>query len=53
MIYWFYYWIYSDYVTLNRDYETRELNIDVNNDWTDEYFKIGPDSPNWSIMLWV
>ena len=53
MIYGFFYWIYSDYVTLNRDYETRELNIDVNNDWIDEYFKIGPDSPNWSIMLWV
>lgn len=46
-------WIYSDYITLKRDFETREINIDLNDDWTEEYFAIGPDSPNWTKILWV
>ena len=45
--------IYSDYVTLKRDFETREKSIDLNWDWTEEYFAIGPDSPNWTKILWI
>ena len=45
--------IYSDYVTLKRDFETREKSIDLNWDWTEEYFAIWPDSPNWTKILWV
>ena len=45
--------IYSDYVTLKRDFETREKSIDLNGDWTEEYFAIWPDSPNWTKILWV
>jgi len=45
--------IYSDYVTLKRDFETREKGIDLNWDWTEEYFAIWPDSPNWTKILWI
>jgi len=45
--------IYSDYVTLKRDFETREKSIDLNWDWNEEYFVIWPDSPNWTKILWV
>ena len=45
--------IYSDYVTLKRDFETREKSIDLNWDWTEEYFAIWPDSPNWTKILWI
>lgn len=53
MVYGIYDGLYSDYVTLKRDFETREKNIDLNWDWTDEYFSIWPDSPNWTKILWV
>ena len=46
-------WIFSDYVSLKRDFETREKNIDLNWDWVEEYFAIWPDSPNWTKILWV
>ena len=46
-------WIYSDYVTLKKDFETREKSIDLNWDWNEEYFAIWPDSPNWTKILWV
>ena len=46
-------WIYSDYITLKRDFETREKSIDLNWDETEEYFAIWPDSPNWTKILWV
>jgi hypothetical protein len=46
-------WIYSDYITLKRDFETREKEIDLNGNWTEEYFIIWPDSPNWTKILWV
>ncbi len=46
-------WIYSDFITLKRDFETREKSIDLNWDWIEEYFAIGPDSPNWTRILWV
>ena len=45
--------IYSDYVTLKKDFETREKSIDLNWDWTEEYFAIWPDSPNWTKILWI
>lgn len=45
--------IYSDYVTFKRDFETREKSIDLNWDWTEEYFAIWPDSPNWTKILWI
>ena len=46
-------WIYSDFMTLKRDFETREKSIDLNWDWTEEYFSIWPDSPNWTKILWI
>ena len=46
-------WIYSDFITLKRDFETREKSIDLNWDWIEEYFAIWPDSPNWTKILWV
>lgn len=46
-------WVYSDYITLKRDFETREKSVDLNWDWTEEYFAIWPDSPNWTKILWV
>lgn len=45
--------LYSDYVTLKRDFETREKSIDLNWDWIEEYFAIWPDSPNWTKILWI
>ena len=45
--------IYSDYVTLKRDFETREKSIDLNWDGSEEYFAIWPDSPNWTKILWI
>jgi len=46
-------WLYSDYVTLKRDFETRERKIDLDGDWVEEYFAIWPDSPNWTKILWI
>ena len=46
-------WIYSDYVSLKRDFQTREKKIDLNGDWIEEYFAIWPDSPNWTKILGV
>ena len=45
--------IYSDYVSLKRDFQTIEKNIDLNWDWIDEYFAIGPDNPNGTKILWI
>ena len=45
--------LYSDYVTLKRDFEIRDVKIDLNGDWVDEYFVIWPDNPNWTKILWV
>ncbi len=45
--------IYSDYISLKRDFQTVEKNIDLNWDWIDEYFAIWPDSPNWTKILWI
>ena len=53
MIYGIDEWIYSDYITLKRDFETREKEIDLNGNWTEEYFIIWPDNPNWTKILWV
>jgi len=53
MVYGIYDWVYSDYITLKRDFETREKSIDLNWDWTEEYFAIWPDSPNWTKILWI
>ncbi len=53
MVYGIYDWVYSDYVTLKRDFETREKSIDLNWDWVEEYFAIWPDSPNWTKILWI
>lgn len=46
-------WIYSDFITLKRDFETREKKIDLNWDWIEEYFAIWPDNPNWTKILWI
>jgi hypothetical protein len=46
-------WIYSDYITLKTNFKTREKEIDLNGNWTEEYFIIWPDSPNWTKILWV
>ena len=53
LIYGIYDWVYSDYVTLKRDFETREKKIDLNWDWIEEYFAIWPDSPNWTKILGI
>ena len=53
MIYGIYDWVYSDYVTLKTDFETREKKIDLNEDWIEEYFAIWPDSPNWTKILGI
>jgi hypothetical protein len=53
MIYGIDEWIYSDYITLKTNFETREKEIDLNGNWTEEYFIIWPDSPNWTKILWV
>ena len=53
MIYGMSDWIYSDYVSLKRDFEAREKNIDINWNWIEEYFAILPDNPNWTKILWV
>lgn len=53
LVYGIYDWVYSDYVTLKRDFETRKKNIDLNWDWVEEYFSIWPDSPNWTKILWI
>lgn len=53
MIYGMSDWIYSDYVSLKRGFETREKNIDINWNWIEEYFAIWPDNPNWTKILWV
>lgn len=53
MVYGINEWIYSDFVTLKRDFKTREKSIDLKWDWNDEYFAIGPDSPNWTKILWI
>jgi len=53
MIYGMNDWVYSDYISLKRDFETREKEIDLNGNWTEEYFAIWPDSPNWTKILWV
>ena len=53
MVYGIYDWIYSDYVSLKRDFETKEKNIDINWDWVEEYFAIWPDSPNWTKILGI
>ena len=46
-------WIYSDFITLKRGFETREKSIDLNWDWIEEYFAIWPDSPSWTKILWI
>ena len=53
IVYGIYDWVYSDYVTLKRDFETREKKIDLNWDWIEEYFSIWPDSPNWTKILGI
>jgi len=53
LLYWIYEGVYSDYIALKRDFETREKSIDLNWDWNEEYFVIWPDSPNWTKILWV
>ena len=61
LVYWIYEGIYSDYITLKK-YREDNINIyeethwnplDLNNDWIEERFSIGPDSPNWTKILWV
>ena len=45
--------LYSDYVTLKKGFETREIKIDLDWDWVEEYFAIWPDNPNWTKILWI
>ena len=53
MIYGIGEWIYSDYITLKTDFEKREMKIDLDGNWVEEYFAIWPDSPNWTQILWT
>jgi hypothetical protein len=46
-------WLYSDFVALKRDFETREIKIDLDWDGVEEYFAIWPDNPNWTKILWI
>ena len=46
-------WISNDYVWLKTQFKSEELNIDLNNDWVEEFFRIGVDSPNWTQILWI
>ena len=53
MIYGMNEWISNDYVWLKKQFKSEELNVDLNGDWIDEFFRIGVDSPNWTQILWV
>ena len=53
LVYGIYDWVYSDYVTLKKNFETRDIKIDLDWDWVEEYFAIWPDSPNWTKILWI
>ena len=53
MIYGINEWIFNDYVWLKKQFKSEELNIDLNNDWVEEFFRIGVDSPNWTQILWT
>ena len=53
IIYWLKDWIYNDYIWLKKEFRSEEINIDLNNDWIDEFFRIWVNSPNWSQILWV
>ena len=53
MIYGINEWISNDYVWLKKQFKSEELNIDLNNDWVEEFFRIGVDSPNWTQILWT
>ena len=53
MIYGMDEWIYNDYVWLKKQFKSEELNIDLNNDWVEEFFRIWVDSPNWTQILGV
>ena len=53
MIYGINNWIFNDYIWLKKQFKSEELNIDLNNDWIDEFFRIGVDSPNWTQILGV
>ena len=53
MIYGINEWIFNDYIWLKKQFKSEELNIDLNNDWIDEFFRIGVDSPNWTQILGV
>ena len=33
--------------------EKKEISLDLNGDWIDEYFSMGYDSPNGTLLLWV
>ena len=46
-------WISNDYVWLKKQFKSEEFNIDLNNNWVEEFFRIGVDSPNWTQILWV
>jgi len=46
-------WISNDYIWLKQQFKSEELNIDLNNDWVEEFFRIGVDSPNWTQILWI
>lgn len=53
IIYWLKDWIYNDYIWLKKEFRSEEINIDLNNDWKEEFFRIWVDSPNWTQILWV
>jgi hypothetical protein len=53
IIYWFDNWIFNDYIWLKKEFRSEEINVDLNNDWIDEFFRIWVDSPNWSQVLWL
>ena len=53
MVYGMDVWLYSDYVSIKRDFKIAVERIDLDNDWVKEYFAIWPDSPNWTKIVWV
>ena len=53
MVYGMNEWISNDYVWLKKQFKSEELNVDLNGDWVEEFFRIWVDSPNWTQILGI
>ncbi len=46
-------WVSNDYVWLKKQFKSEELNVDLNGDWIEEFFRIWVDSPDWTQILGI